>query len=93
MNFDSLKDEFRPLRDENQYKTTLRELGELRRAFDKEVNPDLNKFDPEVVAASKQAVNELIGELEDRVQDYEARSSKPTPPAYSFGGYAAGGRR
>lgn len=92
MNSESLKDRFNPLKDENQYKTTLRELGELRRAFDKEVNPDLNKFDPELVAASKQAVNELIGELEDRVRDYESRRNT-TPPAYSFGGYAAGGRR
>ncbi|MBL1146465.1 MAG: hypothetical protein HND56_05545 [Pseudomonadota bacterium] len=92
MNSESLKDEFRPLRDEKQYKTTLRELGELRRAFDKEVNPNLNKYDPEVVAASKQAVDELIGELEERVRDYESRRNT-TPPAYSFGGYAAGGRR
>lgn len=93
MNSESLKDEFRPLKDENQYKTTLRELGELRRAFDKEVNPHLNKYDPEVVAASKQAVDELIGELEERVQDYETRRRNASPPAYSFGGYAAGGRR
>lgn len=90
MNSESLKDKFRPLADEKQYKTTLRELSELRRAFDKEVNPDLNKFDPELVAASKQAVDELIGELEERVRDYESRRNT-TPPAYSFSGYAAGG--
>lgn len=63
------------LNDESQYRTTLREISELRRAFDKEVNPHLDKFDPVVVQESKEAVNELIGELEGRARDYEHRQS------------------
>lgn len=63
------------LKDESEYLTTLRELGELRKAFDREVNPHLDKFDPVLVEASKAAVNELVDELEDRVRDYERRQN------------------
>jgi len=70
------------LKDESEYITTLRELGELRKAFDREVNPNLDKYDPLLVEASKAAVNELVDELEDRVRDYERRQNTCGPSMF-----------
>ncbi|TVQ82176.1 MAG: hypothetical protein EA357_10295 [Micavibrio sp.] len=75
MDSETKKRNFQPLKTDEQYRTTLREIGELRRAFDHAVNPELYKHDPETVAASKQAVNELIEELEERRRDYERRNT------------------